>query len=194
MSNASLKEQLQAMVSHNPVSTEAKQEKTSSAKPEAKQVKTQTAKPKFVAKKNPSAAANANNRHSQKPKWLEHALYGVELLKAYFPLCFLTGTTVKPLKKGIKQDLVKFLSTIDTIVTEDKACMVKSLTYYVNTAAYLKGVVEGASRIDLQGNVAGIVTADEATYSVDRQKAKRQAKLAASASSVEPRAREAITE
>lgn len=191
MSNASLKEQLQAMVSHSPVS-EAKQEKTNPAKPEAKHVKTHAKSPKQAAQKIPSGAASA--RHSQKPKWLEHALYGVELLKAYFPVCFLTGSTVKPLKKGIKQDLVKFLSTIDTIVTEDKACMVKSLTYYVNTAAYLKGVVEGASRIDLQGNVAGIVTADEATYSVDRQKAKRQAKLAASASSVEPRAREVITE
>ncbi len=181
MSNVSLKEQLQAMVSK----ISDKQEKPSTPN-KAANISSRTSAPKTApqTKARPQARAVA-----PKPKWLEHALYGVELLKAYFPHCFLSGSAVKPLKKGIKQDLVKFLSTLDTIVTEDKACMVKSLTYYVNTAAYHKGVVEGASRIDLDGNTAGVVTADEATYSADRQQAKRQAKLASS-----PRAQSAAAE
>ena len=172
MRNISLKEQLQAMVSK----ISDKQEKPSIPN-KAASVSSRVP----AAKTAPSAKSRPPAKTAPpKPKWLEHALYGVELLKAYFPNSFLAGSAVKPLKKGIKQDLVKFLSTLDTIVTEDKACMVKSLTYYVNTAAYHKGVVEGASRIDLDGNVAGVVTAEEATYSVDRQKAKRQAKLASS--------------
>jgi ProP effector len=185
MSNASLKEQLEAIVSNNT-------DKQESRKAETKATKPTLSVPK--AKNLPSRAHVSAPKHQAKPKWLEHALYGVELLKAYFPNCFMTGGAVKPLKKGIKQDLVKFLSTLDTIVTEDKACMVKSLTYYVNTISYHKGVVEGASRIDLLGNVAGVVTADEATYSVDRQKAKRQAKLLASPSHVQSHTQEVITE
>jgi ProP effector len=66
---------------------------------------------------------------------------------------------------------------MNEIVTEDKACMVKSLSYYVNTAAYHKAVVDGAIRIDLDGKNVGAVTAEEAKYSVDRQQAKLQAKL-----------------
>src|SRR5580700_671619 len=65
-----------------------------------------------------------------KPRWLEYAQYGVELLKVYFPSGFKSMAEIKPLKKGIKEDLLKRLGTIDTIVTEDKACMVKSLSYY----------------------------------------------------------------
>jgi ProP effector len=83
---------------------------------------------------------------------------------------------VRPLKKGIKQDLVKRLSTMQEIVTEDKVCMIKSLTYYVNTAAYHKRVVIGAVRIDLDGQESGLVTAEEAQYSIDKQAAKAQVK------------------
>ena len=111
-----------------------------------------------------------------KPRWLEYAQYGVDLLKVYFPEAFKTMSDVKPLKKGIKEDLLKSLSTIDGIVTEDKACMVKSLSYYVNTQAYHKSVVAGAERVDLQGKPAGAVTAEEAKYSVDKQQARLQAK------------------
>lgn len=152
MSNASLKEQLQAMAS-----------KLSSPK-----------------------------QKSTKPKWLDHAQYGVELLKAYFPHCFKSTGEIAPLKIGIKQDLVKFLSTSDRIVTDDKACMVKSLSYYVNTAAYHKTVIEGATRIDLDGKPVGVVTAEEATYSTERQQAKLQAKQARATSKPQQR-KEVVT-
>lgn len=153
MSNASLKEQLQAVASKlsDNVPNEHKQ---------------------------PKKKFNASDAKSKKPKpkWLDYVQYGVELLKAYFPACFKATNEVKPLKRGIKQDLVKRLSGLDCIVTEDKACMVKSLAYYVNTSAYHKSVVDGATRIDLDGNPAGIVTTEEAKYSVDRFQAKMQSK------------------
>ena len=146
MSNASLKEQLEAVAS------------------QLSDKKEQTPKkihyPERVNKK-------------PKPKWLDYAQYGVELLKAYFPAAFKPSNDVKPLKKGVKQDLVKRLSTMNSIVTEDKACMVKSLSYYVNTAAYHKCVVDGAIRIDLDGNPAGAVLAEEAKYSMEKFQAKQ---------------------
>jgi len=162
MSNASLKDQLQAVVGNFP-STEKKD------KPRPKQTvpTVQTnAKPK----------QNQRPQRAEKPKWLEHAQYGVELLKAYFPQCFKSADEIRPLKKGIKQDLVKRLSTLDAIVTEDKACMVKSLSYYVNTMSYHKTVTEGTVRLDLDGNPDGVVTAEEAKYSIERSQLKMKAK------------------
>lgn len=156
MSNASLKEQLQAVASQLS-ETVGKEQKP---------------KKKFHQVDRPVEKAK-----KPKPRWLEYVQYGVELLKVYFPATFKNANEVKPLKKGVKQDLIKHLSTIDTIVTEDKACMVKSLAYYVNTAAYHKSVVAGAVRIDLDGNPAGVVSAEEAKYSIERHQAKLQAKL-----------------
>lgn len=153
MSNASLKEQLQAVASQlsdNLVKTTQKPKKT------VRPVTEKTTK--------------------LKPKWLEYVQYGVELLKVYFPASFRPAGEVVPLKKGIKHDLIKRLSTIQEIVIEDKACMVKSLAYYVNTAAYHKSVIEGATRIDLDGNPAGLVSSEEAKYSIERYQAKHQAK------------------
>lgn len=164
MSNASLKEQLQAVASQlsDTVSNSAEKEKHQPKKPfravEAKQEK---------------------KVNKVKPRWLDYAQYGVELLKVYFPECFKSVSEVKPLKKGIKEDLVKRLSTLSHVVTEDKACMVKSLAYYVNTAAYHKSVVANATRVDLDGKQAGTVTAEEAQYSIDRNQAKQQNKKVA---------------
>lgn len=152
MSNLSLKEQLQALSLGS--SSEDRKEKPSSHKKKHQQ-------------------ANTNNA-KQKPQWLEQAQYGVELLKAYFPQCFKEVKEIQPLKIGIKQDLVKRLSTLDNIVVGDKACMVNSLAYYVNSPSYHKSVVAGAVRIDLDGNSAGTVSPEEANYSSERRKAKLQ--------------------
>lgn len=175
MSNASLKEQLQAMACHLTNKSDEGQ------------------KPKL---KQPISHKNKKSQHQPvpkpKPKWLEYVLYGVELLKAYFPQCFKSASEVQPLKKGIKQDLVKFLSTMDMIVTEDKACMVKSLAYYVNTAAYHRSVLEGAVRIDLDGNPAGVVTSDEAQYSLQRQQTKSHARQNATPS-LQTKSKEEVT-
>jgi ProP effector len=150
MSNASLKEQLQAL-SLGP------SEKNTSSKEMMKKRNTYSQKSKPAR---------------PKPAWLEQAQYGVELLKTYFPACFKDLKDIQPLKIGIKQDLVKQLSNLSEIVVSDKACMVKSLSYYVNSIAYLKNVVVGANRLDLNGNIAGVVTAAEAKYSEECRQAK----------------------
>jgi ProP effector len=115
-------------------------------------------------------------KNAQKPAWLEYTYYGIELLKAHYPACFKEATETQPLKVGIKQDLVKHLSTREDIVIADKSCMIKSLGYYVTTLNYLKCVVEGTARIDLDGNSAGQVTTEEARYSSEQYQAKLQKK------------------
>lgn len=164
MSNASLKEQLEAMTSK--FSQKVNTEKTHESN---------IAKSTEIKKKNHSAE-KIEKLQKPKPRWLDYVQYGVELLKAYFPHCFKEGNAIQPLKKGIKEDLVKELSTLEQIVTEDKACMVRSLSYYVNTITYHKAVIAGATRIDLQGQAAGVVSAEEAKYSTERQLAKVRGK------------------
>lgn|SRR3990167_2410630 len=156
MSNASFKDQLKAVASQfsDPRSENKARQKREQREPKS----------------------NQHDKKKPKPRWLDYAHYGVELLKAYFPASFKEANEVVPLKKGIKQDLVKRLSTLDTVVMDDKACMVKSLSYYVNTAAYLKCVTEGRERLDLDGVSAGKVTIEEANYSQERFKSKQQAK------------------
>jgi ProP effector len=163
MTNLSLKEQLEALSIELPSTSPAK-EKPISLPPSPQQ------KPR---------QAKAVRNDTKKPQWLEQAQYGVELLKAYFPLCFKEMKEVQPLKIGIKQDLVKQLSTMTDVVVSDKSCMVNSLSYYVNSPAYHKSVVAKAVRIDLDGNPAGVVTEEEAKYSVERRKAKLQKKATA---------------
>ncbi|HEX2548794.1 MAG TPA: ProQ/FinO family protein [Gammaproteobacteria bacterium] len=155
MSNLTLKEQLEAL------------SLGSSEKPSV---------PPKTLKSNYKTPTKMNRPPKQKPAWLEHAQYGVELLRAYFPACFKEMKEIQPLKIGIKQDLVKHLSTRDDVVLGDKACMVSSLAYYVSSAAYHKNVIEGAARIDLEGIATGVVTADEAQYSVECRKTKLQKK------------------
>jgi ProP effector len=166
MSNASLKEQLQALSLGSSEQASGEKEK----------------QPKKQSQPLPQAQAQKQSRPEKKaapqpkPAWLEHAQYGVELLKAYFPNCFKDIKELKPLKVGIKQDLVKLLSTREDVVIADKACMVNSLSYYVNSTAYHKSVIEGATRIDLDGNSAGTISAEEAKYSTECRQAKLQKK------------------
>lgn len=193
MSNASLKEQLQAVASKlsdtvgtvNPIVTNTAVSNATvsnsnkvvhSNSNDRNHDRNHDRRPKKPYRPSEKSSKPAAAPTKPKPKWLDYVQYGVELLKVYFPTAFKSANDVKPLKKGIKQDLVRRLSTIDTIVTDDKACMVKSLAFYVNTASYHRSVVEGATRIDLDGNSAGVVSAEEAKYSVDRHQAKLQAK------------------
>ena len=155
MSNVSLKEQLEAVASQL------------SANPHTN---------KFKHEHKPKPYQPLDKSKKTKPKWLDYVEYGVELLRAYFPNTFKPTSEIKPLKVGIKQDLLIRLSSMDNIVTDDKACMVKSLSYYVNMSSYHRSVVEGVVRIDLEGHPAGIVTPEEAQYSLEKHKLKLSAK------------------
>lgn len=152
MPNPSLQEQLQALV---PAASSQRRDK---------ELKISTKKNKI----------KKSSMH--KPAWLEYTFYGVELLKTHYPACFKEQAEIRPLKVGIKQDLVKHLSTREDIVIADKSCMIKSLGYYVTRLNYLKSVIEGASRIDLMGLPAGLVTVEEARYSNEQYQAKLKKK------------------
>ncbi len=159
MSNLSLKDQLQALSLGSSSSSEQQH-----AKKDKKKIHRSPQAPQGSEKSKP------------KPVWLEQAQYGVELLKAHFPHCFKELKEIQPLKIGIKQDLVKHLSSREDIVISDKACMVNSLAYYVNSIAYHKSMVAGAMRLDLEGNPVTAVTAEEANYSAECRKSKLQKK------------------
>ena len=103
MTNLSLKEQLQALSTNASLAIN-------------EQVKKST-------KPQPSREKSLVKQVKHRPAWLEYAQYGVELLKAHFPECFKEMKEVKPLKVGLKQDLVKHLGTRGDIAVSDKACM-----------------------------------------------------------------------
>lgn len=169
MSNPSLKEQLQAVASQIvDVAVKPTQQKQTNHQHQQQHTQQRVHQRPQQRRELPAK--------KPKPQWLEYAQYGVELLRVYFPAAFKEFNAVQPLKKGIKEELIKRLSSIENIVTDDKACMVKSLAYYVNTAFYHKAIVDGAIRIDLDGNTAGTVSAEEARYSFERHQAKQQAK------------------
>lgn len=171
MSNLSFKEQLKALSLEGSSSSERPN------KPEKKKMN--------------HPPQGGEGKVKTKPAWLEQAQYGVELLKAHFPKCFKELKEVRPLKIGIKQDLVKHLSGREDIVIGDKACMVNSLAYYVNSVAYHKNMNSGTMRIDLEGEDAGPVTVEEAQYSTECRKAKIQKNQSAASITVD-REREAV--
>lgn len=170
MSNPSLREQLAALSS----------ESSPTGSKEANEAKQPNESKKIVIKRPmPPKSVKKDAKISPKlptPAWLEQARYGVELLKAHYPNCFSEREGVKPLKTGIRQDLVKQLGAHEDIALGDKACMVSSLAYYVNSVSYHKSVIEGADRVDLDGQVVGKVTVEEAHYSKSRLEVKWQKK------------------
>jgi ProP effector len=64
-----------------------------------------------------------------------------------------------PLKVGIDADLIAVLNG-----SIDHAALKNALRYYVHNIHYLRACVAGAARIDLAGDVAGVVTAREAEH------------------------------
>lgn len=162
MSNPSLREQLEALAKGSGSDADKRTRQPSGARPSMKKEK------KLPVSRAPT------------PAWLEQARYGVELLKVHFPMCFGERERIRPLKTGIREDLVRELGAKTDIAIADKACMVSSLAYYVNSVNYHKCIQEEADRYDLHGNVSGKVTAEEARYSRSRLETRQQKRQQAS--------------
>jgi sRNA-binding protein len=98
----------------------------------------------------------------------------IAVLAAKFPKCFaVPDTGRRPLKVGIDADLLAALS--GTIPRTD---LIRALAMYCSSHGYLERVLNGAWRIDLQGNPAGVVTADDERHAKVKRagiKAKRDA-------------------
>jgi ProP effector len=86
----------------------------------------------------------------------------LELLCAHFPKTFARDPTDRrPLKRGIDRELVARLDS-----TISRSAIKRVLGAYVAGPEYRARLIEGATRIDLDGNPAGAVTAGEAAYAL----------------------------
>jgi sRNA-binding protein len=86
------------------------------------------------------------------------------VLADWWPLTFAVyAPQRKPLKIGIHQDI---LAAAEGAIADHEVSL--ALRHYCNGSFYLHACVEGADRLDLDGNVAGTVTADEAAHAADK--------------------------
>src|SRR5262245_12199567 len=89
----------------------------------------------------------------------------IAALAARFPKCFaVPDTRRRPLKVGIDADLLAALSG-----TIRRTELIRALAMYCSSDGYLERVLTSAWRVDLDGNPAGMVTADDEQHA----KAKR---------------------
>jgi ProP effector len=92
----------------------------------------------------------------------------IALLCERFPKCFAQyEARRRPLKVGIHHDI---LAKLDGALTPDE--LGKALQVYVLNKVYRQRLRAGATRIDLDGNPAGIVTPQQATPFVKRPEPK----------------------
>jgi ProP effector len=104
---------------------------------------------------------------------LTAALGLIGVLAERFPAAFAVNPGYRqPLKLGIHLDILAQLS--DTIAPRDLSV---ALRIYVSNVKYLKALVAGAERVDINGTPAGKVTADEAAHA-RQQLAQQRAKQA----------------
>jgi len=109
----------------------------------------------------------------------------IALLAKLYPKCFsVYERKRKPLRVGIHANL---LAALDGALTP--AGLHAALRFYVGNPAYLRAMLCGAWRIDLDGQVAGVVTLDEEAHAkaaLGRIKAKRAARVAAAKNQAPP--------
>ncbi len=110
-------------------------------------------------------------KHSR--AWRAARIDTLLILRQRFPNAFarLNDYRRRPLKIGVHLDIRAAIPDLDPIEIS------RALRYYVADVRYHRAVVEGAERIDLDGNPAGTVTAAEAENS-KRSVAGMEAKLA----------------
>lgn len=106
-----------------------------------------------------------------------HKLTNTKEIIAYlaekFPLCFVLEGEAKPLKIGLFHDLAEALKD-DEIVS--KTQLRHALRQYTLNWRYLHGCREGAVRVDLYGNPAGILEAEHVAHAA-QQLAEAKAKF-----------------
>lgn len=78
-------------------------------------------------------------------------------------VCSGIGMPVRPLKIGIAADLETRVAGMS------KKRRRLFLKLYTHTKEYLDACIEGAARVDLDSNPAGVVTAEEALYAAERR-------------------------
>jgi len=90
-----------------------------------------------------------------------------------FPLCFIAEGEAKPLKIGLFQDLAEALKDDERV---SKTQLRQALRQYTSNWRYLHGCREGAERVDLYGNPAGVLDAEHVSHAA-QQLAEAKAKF-----------------
>ncbi|GGO69462.1 RNA chaperone ProQ [Bowmanella pacifica] len=85
----------------------------------------------------------------------------ISFLADTFPACFSLEGQAKPLKVGIFQDLVERLENDERV---SKTLLRASLRHYTSSWRYLHAVVEGAHRVDLDGNQDAVIEKQHAEH------------------------------
>lgn len=85
----------------------------------------------------------------------------IAYLAEKFPLCFSLEGEAKPLKIGLFQELADALAEDEKI---SKTLLRQALRAYTANWRYLHGCKEGAVRVGLQGEEAGVVDAAQASH------------------------------
>ena len=102
----------------------------------------------------------------------------LEILAAAYPVI----RDCRPLAIGIHKVILERMPELD------KAQLRVAMKWHTASTAYLKGIVDGANRVDLDGNPAGTVTAEQQELAVktlrerlrkaaERRKAEQEEKL-----------------
>ena len=98
----------------------------------------------------------------------------IAVLAEKFPKCFaVPDTRRRPLKVGIDADL---LAALGGAIRRTE--LIRALAMYCSSEGYLERVLTDAWRVDLEGNPAGVVTADDERHAKAKRagiKAKRDA-------------------
>lgn len=116
--------------------------------------------------------------------WRLAAIETLLVLRTKFPQCFarLDLRSRAPIKVGINADIVAALPDLPAVDVG------RALKFYVGQVSYLAHCTEGKSRVDLDGQPAGAVTASEAEHARNllARLAKRQKQKPQAASTLAP--------
>jgi ProP effector len=137
--------------------------KAPSAKAETKNLNVNT-NDRAIERKVVNDEATRTNKTKTKNRAANQA--ALKLLMDTYPQTF-NKDEVKPLKIGIQDDLLA-----DEKVAKNK--IKRALASYVRSPNYFRAMVEGADRVDLAGEAAGKVTAEEAEHAKQQLKAFHQ--------------------
>ena len=126
---------------------------------EKEQVKTDSPKPR---KRKPSAQA--------KPREQDPAVEAIWRLQKHFPLAFPVNPAPKvPLKEGILKDAEQHLELLG--ITSEQ--LKQGIATWCRGSRYWASMTENAPRLDLNGQPAGVVTANQALHAKQQAKRKR---------------------
>lgn len=89
----------------------------------------------------------------------------IAYLAEKFPLCFILEGEAKPLKIGLFQDLAEALQDDERV---SKTQLRQALRQYTSNWRYLHSCREGAVRVDLQGNPAGVLETEHVAHAAQQ--------------------------